>query len=571
VDDELRKLKQPLSGYDINNIDDEIKDKVKLYKLLIDTMIPQHIRIIGENKDKINELEGAVSTVTKPKDVKNLKYKQDKLRKENERLENYISINKRDAEDLLSEINHLNKLMNENNELIDNFKNVEFSIIEKNKKTLEEYSNNIRILNEGKINISQQPDESEDEYLRRLDDIADEEYDDTEIEEKAYIANINEFKQNMKLILSTEWKVENILKSLTREEVFESNKTFPAFQKNILETFGRNNTNVSESEYIEMIKLHLYGNDTSLQDKVKEGVMVEPQDEVEASKVKPVKFSRFEDHDNGITFQLTANGTVLIVENIQNNKQVFLSLGKREGRSRRVMYRYQLSDDETPLKRQNRSETFLSNFKKVFVDYLEMSEEQVDAEFRGKIDEKTVSSFLVKQLGLQEPEIKGTGIKELKTKVPPIFVFGKVHLLLDKLYYKNVLAIKDKNMQNIQGLSNKRVSNEFVDLIMKIIDDVVETTKDDLYSLDEKEQELYNILMYKSGFYKEGKTKLDTKNVIKRLKSRLALVEGEIKAGNDNTDNFKELYSILFKLCNLGAVSLSEGRKYYKEIVKQYS
>ena len=51
VNDELRKLKQPLTGYDIDNIDDEIKDKVKLHKLLIETMIPQHIRIIGENKD----------------------------------------------------------------------------------------------------------------------------------------------------------------------------------------------------------------------------------------------------------------------------------------------------------------------------------------------------------------------------------------------------------------------------------------------------------------------------------------------------------------------------------------
>ncbi len=126
-------------------------------------------------------------------------------------------------------------------------------------------------------------------------------------------------------------------------------------------------------------------------------------------------------------------------------------------------------------------------------------------------------------------------------------------------------------MQNIQGIPNKRVSNEFVDLIMKIIDDVAETTKDDLYSLDEKEQELYNILMYKSGFYKEGKTKVDSKNVIKRLKERLVLVEGEIKAGNNNKDNLKELYSIVFKLSNLGAVSLSEGRKYYKELVKEYS
>ena len=61
-----------------------------------------------------------------------------------------------------------------------------------------------------------------------------------------------------------------------------------------------------------------------------------------------------------------------------------------------------------------------------------------------------------------------------------------------------MLAIKDKNMQNIQGIPNKRVSNEFVDLIMKIIDDVSETTKEDLYKLEDKEQELYNILMYKS-------------------------------------------------------------------------
>ncbi len=77
--------------------------------------------------------------------------------------------------------------------------------------------------------------------------------------------------------------------------------------------------------------------------------------------------------------------------------------------------------------------------------------------------------------------------------------------------------------------------------------------------------------MYKSGFYTEGKTKVDSKNVIKRLKERLVLVEGEIKAGNDNKDNFKELYGIVFKLSNLGAVSLSEGRKYHKELVKEYS
>ena len=85
------------------------------------------------------------------------------------------------------------------------------------------------ILNEGQINLAQQPDESEDDYMRRLDAMVDEEYDDTELEEKAYLANINEFKTNMKTLLSTEWKIENIMNELGRDKVFILNKTFPGF------------------------------------------------------------------------------------------------------------------------------------------------------------------------------------------------------------------------------------------------------------------------------------------------------------------------------------------------------
>ena len=58
-------------------------------------------------------------------------------------------------------------------------------------------------MNEGKINISQDPDETEEEYLIRLSDLAEQEYDDSELLEKAYLSNINEFKQNMKSILSS--------------------------------------------------------------------------------------------------------------------------------------------------------------------------------------------------------------------------------------------------------------------------------------------------------------------------------------------------------------------------------
>ena len=79
--------------------------------------------------------------------------------------------------------------------------------------------------------------------------------------------------------------------------------------------------------------------------------------------------------------------------------------------------------------------------------------------------------------------------------------------------------------------------------------------------------------MYKSGFYKQKKLSNNIKSINKliiKLKQRFDLINGEIIAGNNNDDNFKEIYNVIFKLTNLGALNLSEGRKYYKELVKQY-
>jgi hypothetical protein len=203
-----------------------------------------------------------------------------------------------------------------------------------------------------------------------------------------------------------------------------------------------------------------------------------------------------------------------------------------------------------------------------------MTDEEIKNEFfnTGDFTEQNLASK-IKKKGLKYPfnlsdKVLMTG-KGLKEKLPAFFEFGKVILLLDKLYYKNTLSIKDKKKKNIQGIPNSKVSNEFVNLIMKMIKEETPALKDDIYELSEKEQELFTILMYKSGFYKETPT--NNKIVIKKLKDRLQLVEGEIKAGNNNTDNFKELYDIIFKMTNLGVISLSAGRSYYKEIKKEYS
>lgn len=610
LSDELNKLPRPLDENDIYDINNELNHKIKIYKLLNDTMIPQHTRIIGENKDKINELNDKMIDATKNKDKKNLLYKQNKLIEEIKKLEKFIIRDNNDMIDLQSDINQLQRLLEENNELITNYKNVEYTVNEKNKKKLSDYANNLSILNEGKINVIQQPGESEQEYLERLSNMFDEEYDDTELIERAYLSNITEFKENMKKILSSEWKIESIMNSLEREEVFLLNKIFPSYEKLVKKLYGLNNQNITPELYVDLIRTHFnhlepiqkadayYKEKQELTDEFYDNIFYPSDEIIEGSPYAEPKY-REESSDNDIIYINT--GTSLEIKNIINNKRVFIQLQKTN-KTIQAYYKYD-SDDEYQLLK-----PFKTKFNELFVDYLELTPNQIVNEFiysssrdktfnmrtfvaklrkdrnlipinLSKVMKDEIADMEVKSSNLDREDtyidsiipkyLKGKGLDK---DLPKTFLFGRINILLDKLYYKNILSIKDKNLMNIQGIPNSKVSDDFVDLIMRIIEDK-ETSKDDILDLNEKEQELYSLIMYKSGFYKQKKLSNNIKSINKliiKLKQRFDLINGEIIAGNNNDDNFKEIYSVIFKLTNLGALNLSEGRKYYKELVKQY-
>jgi len=602
--DELSKLQQPLSNDQIIDATNDLNILTQDYKLLNDVMIPQYRRIISEKKEEMNKTNDLLGQKNK-KNNKNLRNKKRNLEENIKELEGYIIRDTNVMKDLLSDINQIKKIIEENNEISDNYSNVKFSIEQKNKKILSDYENNIRVLNEGKISITQQPDETEQEYLERIADLANEEYDDTELIERAYLSNINEFKQNMKKILSSEWKIETILNSLDREDVFLLNKTFEMFKRQALKLYGFNNTNITPELYLELIKFHLNSlqpvqgvdayykkEDDKKQYKVSEEaeassfeapVEVEASSfeepvEVEASSFVEPKFTQIGSEDDDIVYNLSNDEETLLMTNRMNNRSVELSLGDKS--NTRVFYKLKDYGKITPFQGSSKTRTIKEKFIAVFKTYLEMTDEQIkneldiDVSKEGfKITEQKLASIFT-NIGLKYPNLDmflGEGIKKLKEKLPAFFEFGKVIILLDKLYYKNTLSIKDKKKKNIQGIPNSKVSNEFVNIIMKMIKEEAPALKDDIYELSEKEQELFSILMYKSGFYKETPIPINNKNIIKKLKERLQLVEGTIKAGNNNTDNFKELYEIIFKMTNLGVISLSAGRNYYKEIKKEYS
>lgn len=158
---------------------------------------------------------------------------------------------------------------------------------------------------------------------------------------------------------------------------------------------------------------------------------------------------------------------------------------------------------------------------------------------------------------------KGKSLKD----VPSHCEFGKLIILLKKLYETNMLSVKDKNNINVQGIPNQKVSNNFVNILMKICTNK-KINKKDINNLNQKETILYNVLLSKAGLSKDYDS--DIQNTVKTIKNRLQLIEGQIQAGNNNNDLKKELYSIIFQLANIGAISISSARKYYNDTVKTY-
>ena len=92
----------------------------------------------------------------------------------------------------------------------------------------------------------------------------------------------------------------------------------------------------------------------------------------------------------------------------------------------------------------------------------------------------------------------GHGIKNhvLPSTVP----FGKIALDLNKLFYQNILSIKRHNGNKIIGHKNKRVSDNFVDIIMKMFENKP-ITQSDLKNIKD-EQMLYDNLIVQSGLHK---------------------------------------------------------------------
>jgi hypothetical protein len=166
----------------------------------------------------------------------------------------------------------------------------------------------------------------------------------------------------------------------------------------------------------------------------------------------------------------------------------------------------------------------------------------------------------------EEEDKTGGGIKNhvLPSTVP----FGKIALDLNKLFYQNILSIKRHNGNKIIGHKNKRVSDNFVEIILKLFENKP-ITQSDLKNIKD-EQMLYDNLIVQSGLHKSKKIPTNIEQTSEQMKYRLGLITGEIEAGNSNKSLLTELHELLFKMVRVHLISKNAAAAYYKNIKDQF-
>jgi hypothetical protein len=152
--------------------------------------------------------------------------------------------------------------------------------------------------------------------------------------------------------------------------------------------------------------------------------------------------------------------------------------------------------------------------------------------------------------------------------LPSKFVFGKIKIDLNKLFYRNILSITDNKGKQMNGYPNKRVSDNFVDVIFKILENKT-ITKSDLKNIH-SERIMYDNLIVLSGIHKSKSIPTTIEDTAPEMKNRLGLILGEIEAGNSNKELLKELHELLFKMSQINLISRSAATKYYNNIKSEF-
>jgi hypothetical protein len=470
-------------------------------------------------------------------------------------------------------------LQAEYRQIEENIKLNEQSIINANvanKEVVKKYEGVFNEQNKNLYSVKQEPYESEKAYIQRIKQLDDMKYDPTLYANRAATENSKELMTNLKQVINDDVKISEIIKLLPSDIHFDINKYWPKFKDTILKIYGPNNKQATAANYAEFLAAIWDTIDTkgSLVT-----VLTGAEPKLPAPAPAPPPPAPAPPPPSVFDIALSADKKTLMVSNTSSGLTIYIKITTgsdvlfsdvdKEGTYRKfffspnITYPYDVFDDVMKtigLLKPSGGKTadFLNLFGAV------------------STTKKDYYNFLQTDIGLEkfEPSKKnfnhadsghaisvGWGMKN--DDVPKHAHFGKNIILLNKLYFQNVLSIKDKKKHSVENFPNVKVSDKLTDILYHMCIKNTKPTKEIINSLNATEKKLFDLLLYVSGLGKNIGTNKDEN--ISELKDRLKLVESQIKAGNNNPVVKKEMKEIIQKLYLYKVISHNNGKAYLNQ------
>lgn len=151
----------------------------------------------------------------------------------------------------------------------------------------------------------------------------------------------------------------------------------------------------------------------------------------------------------------------------------------------------------------------------------------------------------------------GMGIP--KANEPKLVQFGNIMISLPNLKYKNILSVRTHLGKTMGGSPNVKISAKLSSIILNLLEHI-QPTHDELNRLSAYERQLYDRIVYLGRLH----TKLPQTNdkSINELKKRLKLLEGEINIGNNSPQISSEIKHILYSLRDFNVITPKQIKEY---------
>ena len=338
------------------------------------------------------------------------------------------------------------------------------------------------------------------------------------------------------------------------------NKKIPLFKKTFIDTFGLNNKSITAGDIVEFIREFLLGNVDSIK---------------QQAKIKNFQSSKFAESERTRMGEDTIppENSYLTIQNPRNNKNLYIMIVLDRGDALNVLW-------STQLKRHTFREIMGSHSLDSIKEQTGLNIGEIKRFLGMNNNPFTIASKILKShpdivpisydastppyesVDVEYDEnIMGWGVKT--EKIPDKVPFGKVYIMLHKLYYKNILSLRRPDKTNFIGFPNTPVSDEFVHMIMQMVQHNATPKAGELKKLKTVEQHLYNRLIAISQLHKSHE--IDSNGTIEHLKHQMQLILGEIEAGNDSKKVKLQLHNVVHALKNMGAITQKDAIDFIKQ------